>query len=65
MKSPICKILVDNGSTCRYDDALDILELIIKKDETNAASRKRKVTIYKSQGMIIEAIKELTDYLRM
>lgn len=44
---------------------MDILDLIIKKDETNAASRKRKVTIYKSQGMIIEAIKELTDYLRM
>ncbi|KAK4023475.1 Tetratricopeptide repeat protein 35-B [Daphnia magna] len=49
----------------RYEDALDILDLIIKKDETNAASRKRKVTIYKSQGMIIEAIKELTDYLRI
>ncbi len=49
----------------RYDDALDILNGIIKKDETNAAPRKRKVTIYKSQGMIIEAIKELTDYLKM
>nr|SVE75359.1 EOG090X0CGE [Daphnia dolichocephala] len=49
----------------RYEDALDILELIIKKDETNAASRKRKVTIYKSQGMIQEAIKELTDYLKI
>jgi hypothetical protein len=52
-------------SSHRYEHALDILDLIIKKDETNAASRKRKVTIYKSQGMIIEAIKELTDYLRM
>nr|SVE77226.1 EOG090X0CGE [Daphnia lumholtzi]SVE78467.1 EOG090X0CGE [Daphnia lumholtzi] len=49
----------------RYEDALDILELIIKKDETNAAPRKRKVTIYKSRGMIIEAIKELTDYLKI
>lgn len=49
----------------RYEDALDILDLIIKKDETNAAPRKRKVTIYKSQGMTIEAIKELTDYLRI
>nr|SVE84484.1 EOG090X0CGE [Daphnia pulex] len=49
----------------KYEHALDILDLIIKKDETNAASRKRKVTIYKSQGMIIEAIKELTDYLRI
>lgn len=49
----------------RYSDALDILDSIIKKDETNAAPRKRKVTIYKSQGMIIEAIKELTDYLKV
>lgn len=52
-------------ATERYDDALDILNGIIKKDETNAAPRKRKVTIYKSQGMIIEAIKELTDYLKI
>nr|CAG4635036.1 EOG090X0CGE [Alona affinis] len=49
----------------RYDDALDILDSIIKKDETNAAPRKRKITIFKSQGMIIEAIKELTDYLKV
>jgi len=48
----------------RYADALDILESIIEKDETNAAPRKRKVTIYKSQGLIAEAIKELTDYLK-
>ena len=27
----------------RYDDALDVLENIIKKDETNAAPRKRKI----------------------
>nr|CAG4642002.1 EOG090X0CGE [Eurycercus lamellatus] len=49
----------------RYDDALDILDSIIKKDETNAAPRKRKIAIYKSQGLIIEAIKELTDYLKV
>nr|CAG4643469.1 EOG090X0CGE [Ilyocryptus agilis] len=49
----------------RYSDALDILDSIIKKDETNAAARKRKVTIYKTQGLIIEAIKELTDYLKI
>ena len=49
----------------RYSDALDILESIIEKDETNAAPRKRKVTIYKSQGLISEAIKELTDYLKL
>lgn len=34
-------------------------------DETNQAPRKRKVAIWKSQGKIVEAIKELTDYLKM
>jgi len=48
----------------RYDDALDVLESIIKKDETNAAARKRKVAILKAKGLIGEAIKELCDYLR-
>lgn len=49
----------------RYSDALDILESLIEKDETNQIPRKRKVAILKSQGKIIEAIKELTDYLKM
>lgn len=48
----------------RYDDALDVLENIIKKDETNAAARKRKVAILKAKGLVAEAIKELCDYLR-
>lgn len=48
----------------RYDDALDVLEQIIKKDETNAAPRKRKVAIYKAQGRTGEAIRELCDYLK-
>jgi ER membrane protein complex subunit 2 len=48
----------------RYDDALDILEEIISKDETNAAPRKRKIAILKAQGRIPEAIKELCDYLK-
>ena len=48
----------------RYDDALDVLENIIKKDETNAAPRKRKVAILKSKGQTGEAIKELCDYLK-
>ena len=41
---------------------MDILDSIIKKDETSAVPRKQKFTIYKSQGMII---KELTDYLKV
>lgn len=48
----------------RYDDALDVLENIIKKDETNAAPRKRKIAILKAKGQVGEAIKELCDYLK-
>nr|CAG4652129.1 EOG090X0CGE [Triops cancriformis] len=48
----------------RYDDALDVLDVIIKKDETNAGPRKRKVAILKAQGKIVEAVKELTEYLK-
>lgn len=48
----------------RYDDALDVLESIIKKDETNAAARKRKVAILKAKGQVGDAIRELCDYLR-
>lgn len=48
----------------RYDDALDVLESVIKRDETNAAARKRKVAILKAKGLIGEAIKELCDYLK-
>ncbi|XP_058450474.1 ER membrane protein complex subunit 2-like [Malaya genurostris] len=48
----------------RYDDALDVLDQIIKKDETNAAPRKRKVAIYKAQGRTADAIRELCDYMK-
>lgn len=48
----------------RYDDALDVLENIIKKDETNAGARKRKVAILKAKGLIGDAIRELCDYLK-
>lgn len=48
----------------RYDEALDLLDSIIKQDETNAASRKRRVAILKAKGKIPDAIKELTEYLK-
>ncbi|XP_046994537.1 ER membrane protein complex subunit 2-like [Schistocerca americana] len=48
----------------RYDEALELLDSIIKRDETNAAPRKRRVAIFKARGKIPEAIKELTDYLK-
>ena len=47
-----------------YDDAVDFLNAIIKKDETNAAPRKRKIAILKARGKTTEAIKELCEYLK-
>jgi len=48
----------------RYDEAIDVLDAIISKDETNAAPRKRKIAILKTKGKRVEAIKELTEYLK-
>lgn len=48
----------------RYDEAIDVLDAIIKKDETNAAPRKRKIAILKAKGKRTEAIKELCEYLK-
>ncbi|KAG8228982.1 hypothetical protein J437_LFUL009540 [Ladona fulva] len=48
----------------RYDEALELLDNIIRRDETNAAPRKRRVAILKARGRIPEAIKELTEYLK-
>ncbi|KAH0948128.1 hypothetical protein HN011_012422 [Eciton burchellii] len=47
-----------------YDKAMEVLDSIIKRDETNAAPRKRRVAILKAQGRVPEAIRELTEYLR-
>lgn len=49
----------------KYDDALKLLDTIIKVDPTNAAARKRRVAVLKAQNRNIEAIKELVDYLKM
>lgn len=48
-----------------YDDALQILDTLISRDETNAAPRKRRITIFMERGRNVEAIKELTEYLKM
>lgn len=47
-----------------YDEAMEVLDSIIKKDETNAAPRKRRVALLKAKGRIPEAIRELTEYLK-
>lgn len=49
----------------KYEEAMDLLDSIIKVDKANSACRKRKVAIYKAQGRIPAAIKELTDYLKI
>ncbi|VEN52134.1 unnamed protein product [Callosobruchus maculatus] len=48
-----------------YKSALQILNDIIKQDVNNSSARKRKVAIYKSLGKNAEAIKELTEYLKI
>ncbi|CAH2085855.1 unnamed protein product [Euphydryas editha] len=48
----------------KYDEAMEILDNIISADVTNSAARKRRVAIFKAQGLIQEAIKELVDYLK-
>lgn len=48
----------------RYDEAVELLDKLISRDETNAAPRKRKVAILKARGKTTEAIKELVEYLK-
>ncbi|KAJ8922002.1 hypothetical protein NQ315_008640 [Exocentrus adspersus] len=47
-----------------YPKALQILNDIIKHDNTNSAAKKRKIAIFKALGRYPEAIKELTEYLK-
>ncbi|KAM7364035.1 ER membrane protein complex subunit 2-like isoform 1-T2 [Cochliomyia hominivorax] len=48
----------------RYSEAIEVLDAIIAKDETNAAPRKRKIAILKAKGRRADAIKELNEYLK-
>jgi len=49
----------------RYDEAIEVLDTIIQEDETNAAFHKRKIAVLKARGKRLEAIKELTKYLKL
>lgn len=49
----------------KYEEAIEILDNIIKHDETHSGAKKRKIAILKAQGRNVEAIKELADYLKM
>jgi len=48
----------------RYDDANDLYDAILRKDETNTVVRKRKIAVLKSMGKTAEAATELVDYLK-
>ncbi|XP_043230204.1 ER membrane protein complex subunit 2-like [Amphibalanus amphitrite] len=48
----------------RYEDANDVYDAILRKDETNTVVRKRKIAILKSLGKTSEAIRELVEYLK-
>uniref|UniRef100_T1IPG5 ER membrane protein complex subunit 2 n=1 Tax=Strigamia maritima TaxID=126957 RepID=T1IPG5_STRMM len=47
-----------------YEEAVKLYDLIIESDEANSIVRKRKVAILKAQNKIVEAVKELDDYLK-
>ena len=48
----------------RYDEALDLLDVMIQDDETNASPRKRKIAILKAKGRITWSIEELNEYVK-
>lgn len=48
----------------RFEDALRSYDELIRSDESNSIHYKRKVAILIAQRRNIEAIKELTDYLK-
>lgn len=47
----------------RHEEAIKGLDNMIARDPTNSAAYKRKISILKGQGKMVEAIKELSDYL--
>lgn len=50
--------------TVRYEDVKGLYEGILETRPTCTFTRKRKATILKAQGKIVEAIKELNEFLQ-
>ncbi|KJH42804.1 1-pyrroline-5-carboxylate dehydrogenase [Dictyocaulus viviparus] len=48
----------------QFDSALALYEQLIEDDPTNNSFRKRKVALFLAQGLRLEAIRELNDYLK-
>ncbi|VDM73117.1 unnamed protein product, partial [Strongylus vulgaris] len=49
----------------QFDTALALYERLIENDPTNNSFRKRKVAVLLAQGLRLEAIRELNDYLKI
>ncbi|KHJ97539.1 tetratricopeptide repeat protein [Oesophagostomum dentatum] len=49
----------------QFDTALALYERLIEDDPTNNSFRKRKVAVLLAQGLRLEAIRELNDYLKI
>jgi len=48
----------------RFEDAIQVYDEMIKKDESNSLLYKRKIAILIAERQIPDAIKELTEYLK-
>jgi tetratricopeptide (TPR) repeat protein len=48
----------------RFEDAIQVYDEMIKKDESNSLLYKRKIAILIAERRIPDAIKELTEYLK-
>ena len=48
-----------------YPEATRILDLILSKDPNDFIARKRKISILKDLDKIVDAVKELVEYLKM
>lgn len=57
-------IMANQERLGKYEEAIKLYDDLIDEDETNTGARKRKIAILVSQRKIVEAIKELCDYLR-
>ncbi|VDO47775.1 unnamed protein product [Haemonchus placei] len=49
----------------QFDTAMALYERLIGEDPTNNSFRKRKVAVLLAQGLRLEAIRELNDYLKI
>lgn len=49
----------------KYNEAQECYDRLIKDDESNPIFRKRKIAVYKAQGRLQDAIRDLNEYLKL